>query len=220
MESFRWALANISKEDIAGKDVIEVGSYDVNGSLRCIIELMEPSQYLGVDIAEGPGVDEVCPAEKMADTYGKESFDVVISTCVLEHILDWKTAISNMKQICKTKGLIIFIVPSTWPFHEHPYDYWRYNKEDVVNIFSDCNILTLDDDQWNPRWKPTLVYAKIMKPDNFMEKDLSDYMLYSIIKRKKLKDIKDNESGIYLKWLYLKCKIREYCHDGINLLFQ
>ena len=103
----RWGAKNLTKDEIRGKTVIEVGSYDVNGSLRYIVELLEPAKYIGVDIVKGPGVDIICPAENLVERFGKESFDVVISTCTLEHVRNWKKAISNMKNICRPKGIFL-----------------------------------------------------------------------------------------------------------------
>jgi len=45
-----FGVKNLTKKEINNKKVIEVGSYDVNGSLRPIIELFKPKEYIGVDI--------------------------------------------------------------------------------------------------------------------------------------------------------------------------
>ncbi|MFH1045759.1 MAG: methyltransferase domain-containing protein [Candidatus Omnitrophota bacterium] len=183
-----FGVHNLNSEEIKGKRVIEVGSYDVNGSLRSVIERSNPGEYVGIDVVAGPGVDVVCPVEGLVQRFGKESFDLVLSTCTLEHIRYWKKAVSNIKNICKANGIILLIVPSQWDYHEYPFDFWRYHKEDIKDIFSDCNILLLEEDAKFP----SLVYAKIRKPQQFKEKDLSDYKLYSIIDRAKVKEIEEN----------------------------
>ena len=94
-----WGKRNLTEEEVRGKRVIEVGSYDVNGSLRSIVESLGSAEYIGADIRNGPGVDVMCPAENLAERFGKGSFDIVISTCTLEHIRDWKLAISNIKNV-------------------------------------------------------------------------------------------------------------------------
>jgi len=81
-----FGASNLSKEEIQGKRVIELGSYDVNGSLRTYVKSLNPSEYIGVDIKKGPGVDIVCDAENIVDKFGNEAFDVVISTELLEHV--------------------------------------------------------------------------------------------------------------------------------------
>jgi SAM-dependent methyltransferase len=178
-----WVAKNITSKEISGKRVVEVGSYDVNGSVRPIIELLGPKEYIGIDLVPGPGVDIICRAEQLVEKFGLESVDVVISCTTLEHIKDWHAVVSNLKQICKPNGIMIIIVPSVWPFHAYPYDYWRFSGEDIRNIFGDCNILTLDEDN---RKDFSLVYAKITKPSDFCEKDISGYPLYSIILKKRL----------------------------------
>jgi SAM-dependent methyltransferase len=201
----RWGAKNLARKEIEGKRIIEVGSYDVNGSLRYIVELLEPAEYVGVDVVEGPGVDMICAAGNLVHQFGRESFDMAICTCVLEHIKDWKGAISNIKNICRPNGIILIIVPSEWPYHEFPYDFWRYKREDIENIFSDCDILVLDEDPQGP----SLVYVKMRKPDEFTEKDLSDYQLYSVILNRRIGEIREkNLRDFYFKRLPLKDKIK------------
>ena len=191
MDCIRWGARVLGEMEVAGKSVIEVGSHDVNGSLRYIAEVLKPGEYLGVDVVEGPGVDMVSTAEELAERVGEDRFDIVLSTCVFEHIRDWKKAISNIKRICKPGGFILFIVPSNWPYHGYPYDFWRYEKEDVKNIFSDCDIQILEEYGKKPGW--TLVYAKVEKPRGFVEKDLEGYLLYSIISGGKADRVSEKE---------------------------
>ncbi len=164
-------------EEVRGKKVLEVGSCDVNGSVRAVIEMLQPAEYIGIDIERGPGVDRVCRAEDLEKVFGNNVFDVVISTCVLEHVRYWKQALLNMKRVCKPGGIIIMIVPHTWAYHGHPSDYWRYSLEDIKHIFSDFDIMQLDEDSGMKR----LVYVKAKKPDDFQEQRIEDYQLYSVI---------------------------------------
>src|SRR5579875_249191 len=94
-------------EHFRGKKVLEIGSAYVNGSVRPIIErFCYPAEYIGVDIQPGKGVDVVLPAERLVDHFGPDSFDVVISTEMLEHVRDWRKVISNMKDVLKPGGYI------------------------------------------------------------------------------------------------------------------
>lgn len=181
-----WGQKSITRHDIEGKHVLEIGSYNVNGSLRSIIEPLEPAEYIGTDMRKGPGVDIVCCAEEVVERFGKNSFDLVITTSTFEHVRHWKAALSNMKHVCKPNGLILFTAPSDWPYHAYPNDYWRYNRQDIEHIFADFEILALESDP------PPIadVYAKLRKPLNFTETNLSAYALYSIIADKRIKEIK------------------------------
>lgn len=66
-----FGIRNLTSEEIIGKRIIEIGSYDVNGSLRSIIESRDPAEYIGVDIQKGRGVDVVCNAEDIINKFGK-----------------------------------------------------------------------------------------------------------------------------------------------------
>jgi SAM-dependent methyltransferase len=111
----------LKADDVAGKSVIEVGSYDVNGTTRPFIGALGPSEYIGVDIAAGPGVDVVCNAESLAERFGAGRFDVLITTEMLEHVRDWRTVVNNLKDVLKPGGLIVITTRSPgFPMHGYP----------------------------------------------------------------------------------------------------
>jgi SAM-dependent methyltransferase len=83
--------------------VLEVGSWNVNGSVR---ELFQSCEYLGVDIAPGPGVDLVARGEALA--LPTASFDVVISCECFEHNPRWLETFLNMERMLKPGGLFVF----------------------------------------------------------------------------------------------------------------
>lgn len=183
-----FAIKHLTKEEVNGKKVIEIGSYDVNGSLRSIIESWNPAEYVGVDIEKGPGVDIVCSAEDVVAHFGKESFDVVISTELLEHVINWRNVISNIKNICKLRGIMLVTTRSYgYCYHPFPYDVWRYELSDMEYIFSDCIIERLEKDSSQPG-----VLVKAKKGQDFVEKNLSNHKLYSIITNKRVKEIDEN----------------------------
>jgi len=168
---------NLNQKDIENKNVIEIGSYNVNGSIRGYVESLKPQKYIGTDMREGPCVDVCCNASDLIDKFGKETFDVVISMETLEHIELWQLAISNFKNICKTNGIILLTTVSKgYGKHDYPSDYWRYEISDLEHIFSDCVIEKTEGNDRNHT-----VFIKVRKPDDFVEVDLSSYELYKII---------------------------------------
>ncbi len=177
LTSLKFGEENLSPEEVIGKEVIEVGSYNMHGSLRGYVESQVPAKYIGVDIQEGEGVDIICRAEDIVEKFGEENFDIVISTETFEHIKDWKSAISNIKNICKPNGIILITTRSKgYLYHPSPNDYWRYEIKDMKYIFSDCIIEKLEEDS-SPR---PGVFLKARKPVDFVEKDLSDYKVFRI----------------------------------------
>lgn len=137
---------------VMGKRVLEVGSYNVNGSLRSHVQSMKPAQYLGIDLQNGPGVDyavDFCAMtpQRVKDLW-PEPFDLVISTEMLEHAEDWRAAINNMKSVLKPGGWLLLTTRGVgFPRHGYPSDYWRFDCKDMQRIFADCKLRTITDPQ-------------------------------------------------------------------------
>jgi SAM-dependent methyltransferase len=168
---------NLTPADIRGKWVLEVGSRNINGSLRSFVESLAPASYLGVDIATGEGVDEVCDAGRLVERFRPESHDVLISTEMLSHVRDWLQAIDNFKRLLRPNGLLLVTTRSKgFPLQEAPFDFWRYEVDDMKEIFSDFVIEKLQPDPLEPG-----IFLKARKPVSYTARDLSGYRLYSMI---------------------------------------
>ena len=172
----RFALDHIGRPDVEGKSVIEVGSLNVNGSFRDHVRYFGPAQYVGVDRTLGPGVDRICIAEELVETFGPASFDLVVSTEMLEHVVDWRVIILNLKELLRPEGVLVVTTRSFgFPYHEWPYDMWRYETYDMQRIFSDFQLRALMPDPWAPG-----VFLKAVRPANYVPADLSGIALYSM----------------------------------------
>jgi SAM-dependent methyltransferase len=167
----------LDAKDVAGKAVLEVGAFDVNGSPRPHIEGLGPSHYVGVDISAGPGVDEVLDVRDLVDRFGVGSFDVVISVEMLEHVHDWRRAISQMKRVLRPGGVLLLTTRSRgFPHHDYPHDFWRFELADVEEIFRDMLLEVNEPDLEEPG-----VLVRATRPATFAEADLSLMRLHSII---------------------------------------
>ena len=175
----------LDASDVAGKDVLEVGSLDVNGSLRPYVESLGPRSYLGVDLTEGPGVDQVCPAERLVEHLGTEAFDLVVCTEVLEHVREWRVVVSNLKRLLRPGGILLLTTRSRgFPYHEFPFDYWRYEVEDIQRIFGDLELQAIEPDTYMPG-----IFVKARRPARFAERALDDVRLWSIVTLRRCKRV-------------------------------
>ena len=184
-----FVAAQLSATDIRGWSVIEVGALDVNGSASSMLKSLCPASYLGVDMQHGPGVDEVCPAEKLIGHFGENRFDVVLSTEMMEHVFDWRVVLHNLKGILKPGGLLLITTRSLgFGYHAFPYDFWRYQTDDMRILFSDFRILELRDDPLSPG-----VFVKAQKPLDFKECDVSQVALHSMITNRRCLSVNEKE---------------------------
>lgn len=102
--AFLAAVADANKAVVSGGRVIEIGSYDVNGTVRAAFS--GASAYVGVDLTSGPGVDLI--------SYGHEvdlpdgSFDIALSGECFEHDPHWLSTFSNMVRLTRPGGIVAF----------------------------------------------------------------------------------------------------------------
>lgn len=86
--------------------VLEVGSQDINGTIRSLFG--EGVEYLGLDLGLAQGVDWTIPGEliELPDGWA----DTCISTECFEHAHSWDKILLNMIRITKPQGLLIVTV--------------------------------------------------------------------------------------------------------------
>lgn len=167
------------------RNILEVGAYDVNGSLRPYVESCCPRSYLGVDISHGPGVDEICDICDLTKRYGPEAFDVVLCTEVLEHVRNWRSAVRELVTVLRRGGTLLMTTRSTgFPVHSYPADYWRYELDDIPRIFPGMRIEHLEADPHAPG-----VFLLARKECVPLAGAIDDYELYSIVRACRCRDI-------------------------------
>jgi len=89
------------------KKVLEIGSLDICGSVRTFFE---DCDYIGIDVAEGPGVDVVCQGQDYTSEDGL--FDIVLSCEAMEHNPMWKETFLNMIRLTRPGGMVLMTCAS------------------------------------------------------------------------------------------------------------
>ena len=80
-----------------------------------------------------------------------ESFDVVVSDQVLEHIRgDPQVAINETKRVLKKGGIAVHTTCFMNPIHEHPLDMWRFTPSSLQYLCQDWSRV-IDCGGWGNR---------------------------------------------------------------------
>lgn len=103
--------------------VLDVGSLDLNGSLR---EVCPPGvEYVGIDLEAGKGVDRVL-ADPYVYPFADGHFDMMVSTSCFEHDPMFWLTFQEMLRVIRDRGIIYINAPSNGHYHTHPWDNWRF----------------------------------------------------------------------------------------------
>lgn len=163
-------------EEFQGGRILEVGSYDVNGTLRPQIMKFRPFEYFGTDMRAGPGVDYIIDAARVSRLWPKNYFKAVICTEMLEHAELWQRAVDAMKTVLQPGGVIYLTTRSVgFPLHDYPGDFWRFSKYDIHAAFCDFDIVVLEDDPQDPG-----VFLKAEKPHDWRRIDIDHLDVYRV----------------------------------------
>ncbi|BAZ09912.1 hypothetical protein NIES4071_17260 [Calothrix sp. NIES-4071] len=125
--------------------VLDIGS----GESRGYEGLFKPyiDEYLCLDRQQKDTID-IC-ADCCSLPVEDNSFDVVISTQVLEHLESPTLMLKESYRVLKPKGLLIMTVPMVWGLHEEPYDFFRYTEYGINHLletsgYTDISIKPLE----------------------------------------------------------------------------
>jgi SAM-dependent methyltransferase len=103
--------------------IVEVGAFDVNGSIRNYAH--PEAKYLGIDVEAGPSVD-ILAKDEFVVPLDSRSADIVVATSVFEHAAFFWVTMLELLRITKPGGLIYISAPSNGCYHRYPTDNWRF----------------------------------------------------------------------------------------------
>jgi SAM-dependent methyltransferase len=117
----------------AVRTVVELGSQDVNGSLR--EHCPEGIHYIGLDVMPAKGVDLVIdPDAPLPLATG--TADAIVTSSAFEHdVCFWDTFL-ELSRILRPGGLLYVNVPSNGDFHRYPLDCWRFYPDAGIALVS------------------------------------------------------------------------------------
>jgi SAM-dependent methyltransferase len=114
----------------ADLDVVDVGCGE-----KPFFPYFQPlvRSYLGTEIRPGPGVDRICPAERL--DLPEASADVVVCFSVLEHVDDPEQAVRELRRILRPGGVVFASTHGCFPWHPYPQDHWRWTQTGLPLLF-------------------------------------------------------------------------------------
>jgi SAM-dependent methyltransferase len=77
-------------------------------------------------------VDLICPADRIP--VEAQTFDSVLCTEVLEHVLDPLSVMREFHRILTRDGRVLLTVPMFWPAHEQPWDFRRFPGHGLLHL--------------------------------------------------------------------------------------
>ena len=98
-----------------------------------ITKATEPRSVVNVDITRDPTVS--CRADALRLPFASASFDGALSTAVLEHLPDPRTAIEEMTRVARPGALLYVEVPFMQGYHASPDDYQRFTTSGLRHVF-------------------------------------------------------------------------------------
>lgn len=113
--------------------VLDVGSYDVNGSYRDLFQ-NDKFKYEGLDMSNGPNVDIVPSSPYDWGTIETDKYDVVISGQAFEHIEFFWITMTEMTRVMKQGGLLCLIAPNGFGEHRYPVDCYRFYTDGMIAL--------------------------------------------------------------------------------------
>lgn len=88
--------------------------------------------------------DEIFKASTLPDN----TFDVILSTQVYEHLYDPMLATKTMVRILKPGGILVATGPHLCPYHKAPDDYFRYTKSGIASILKRSGLTPIVERQF------------------------------------------------------------------------
>jgi len=116
---------------------LEIGTkYGLTKNIR---ELFPNSEYIGLDMEDGPGVDVVVDLTEdfisIDEILAGKRFSTIFCLSVLEHCRNPFLMCENITRLLNRNGVVYVSVPFSWKFHEYPSDYWRFTPEGIKVLF-------------------------------------------------------------------------------------
>jgi SAM-dependent methyltransferase len=126
-----WIKDRLDRDHTIRGRVLELGSRDVNGSIRpAFTDVARFPEYVGLDIEPGSGVDIQGVSHHLPFHAGY--FGVVVTCEMLEHDPAFWITFAECQRVLRVGGWLLMTTRAFgFPRHDYPNDYWRFTTDGI-----------------------------------------------------------------------------------------
>jgi SAM-dependent methyltransferase len=140
-------VSNVIKKYIEGnkrdKRLIDYGCGDVP-YLPLFVDKV--AKYVTCDLDINPRAEVIITPEGKVPL-SNESFDIVLSVQVLEHVDDVKMYLAEANRLLGKEGLLLLSTHGQWIWHPFPKDLWRWTHEGLTSTIEKSGF-TIIETMW------------------------------------------------------------------------
>ncbi len=179
----KYILDNFDKP---GFRVLEIGSREVTGK-NILRTQFKNAEYVGFDIYPGNNVDVVGDAHNLSKFFDKNTFDLVYSSAVFEHLaLPWVVA-EEISTILKLGGEVCIETHFSYRLHERPWNFFQFSDVGLISLFNKKLGFDVLDSGLD---LPLIARFSIVDNPKYLRlKEVGDMYSHSYFVGKKIKDI-------------------------------
>ena len=124
------AIYDFVKREFFDKQKFDLQAIEFGGSNTLIKGIFNSANY---EIAENYPEVDITDLKGYADN----SYDVVITDQVMEHVADPWAAVAEVRRILKPGGWFICTTPFLIQIHNYPGDFWRFTPDGIKVLMRD-----------------------------------------------------------------------------------
>lgn len=136
---FAGLLSQYAKKSCMPCAVLDVGC-GYKPFREALVSAVPIGEYTGVDFDQSRSYADIeVPAEQLP--FSDNHFDAVLATEIFEHTRDARVVVKEMRRVAKDRAIIYISTPFIFPEHGIPYDFTRFTRYALYDLFAHDEVL-------------------------------------------------------------------------------